>query len=53
MPRGVPVATVGINNATNAALFAIAILAVTDKSIRQKLGKYRTELVKKVLASSK
>lgn len=42
MPRGVPVATVGINNATNAALLAIRILAVEDKEFIQKLKDFRT-----------
>lgn len=48
MPRGVPVATVGVDNATNAALLAVAILAVNDKVIRSKLTEYRKELAKKV-----
>lgn len=52
MPRGVPVATVGINNAVNAALFAIAILAGSDTAIRKKLAKYREELAKKVAAAN-
>ncbi len=37
MPKGVPVATVGVNNAANAALLALKILAGHDKNIRQKL----------------
>jgi 5-(carboxyamino)imidazole ribonucleotide mutase len=53
MPRGVPVATVGINNATNAALFALAILAINDARIRSKLENYRFELVKKVMELNK
>ena len=40
MPRGVPVATVGINNSTNAALSAARILAATDTRIREKLEEY-------------
>lgn len=42
MPRGVPVATVGINNATNAALLALRILASTDSTIAQKLQDFKT-----------
>jgi 5-(carboxyamino)imidazole ribonucleotide mutase len=35
MPRGVPVATVGIDNATNAALLAVQVLAVRDAAVRK------------------
>jgi phosphoribosylaminoimidazole carboxylase len=37
MPRGEPVATVGINNATNAALLAVRILGVQDLEVRERL----------------
>ncbi len=37
MPPGVPVATVGINGATNAALLAVQILAVGDADLAEKL----------------
>ena len=37
MPPGMPVATVAINGAKNAALLAIEILAVTDESLQKKL----------------
>ncbi|KAK4697748.1 phosphoribosylaminoimidazole carboxylase, partial [Lecanoromycetidae sp. Uapishka_2] len=40
MPRGVPVATVGINNSTNAALTAARILAADDQGVREKLEEY-------------
>ncbi|PNS21669.1 phosphoribosylaminoimidazole carboxylase [Sphaceloma murrayae] len=40
MPRGVPVATVGVNNAINGALLAARVLAVTDGGIRERLGKW-------------
>lgn len=40
MPRGVPTATVGIGNSTNAALLAIRILGVDDASIRRKTEEY-------------
>ncbi len=45
MPRGVPVATlaVGEAGAVNAALFAAAILGLSDDGIRQKLIEYRRE----------
>jgi 5-(carboxyamino)imidazole ribonucleotide mutase len=41
MPRGMPVATVAIDNSTNAGLLAIAILAVTDEELAKKLAAYR------------
>ena len=37
MPRGEPVATVGINNSTNAALLAVRILGATDLAVRERL----------------
>ncbi|MCY2954389.1 MAG: 5-(carboxyamino)imidazole ribonucleotide mutase [Planctomycetota bacterium] len=51
MPAGIPVATLAIGNAgaTNAALFAAAILALADAGIRQRLHDYRTAQTKKVL----
>jgi 5-(carboxyamino)imidazole ribonucleotide mutase len=41
MPRGIPVATVAIDGALNAALLAVEILAVTDASLAVKLAEYR------------
>lgn len=41
MPRGVPVATVGIGNAENAALLAAAILALSDDGLRDRLADHR------------
>ncbi len=40
MPRGIPVATVAINNSTNAALLAIRMLSISDKDCRTKLEAY-------------
>ena len=37
MPRGVPVATVAINNSTNAALLAIRMLSIYNKGLQDKL----------------
>lgn len=48
MPSGVPVATVGIGNATNAALLALRILALRDESIAQRLEDYKKSLEEKV-----
>ena len=43
MPPGMPVATVAVNGAMNAALLAIQILAVTDADLRKKLDEARAE----------
>ncbi len=50
MPTGIPVATVAIDAAANAALLAVAILAVGDDELTAKLIEYRTELAEKTLA---
>jgi 5-(carboxyamino)imidazole ribonucleotide mutase len=44
MPEGIPVATVAIENAGNAALLALRILALSDASLAIKLKNYRDEL---------
>jgi phosphoribosylaminoimidazole carboxylase PurE protein len=44
MPRGVPVATVAIGNAVNAALLAARILGASDPLIRVRLERYRAEM---------
>ncbi len=44
MPRGVPVATVGINNPENAAILAAQILALSDKTVKEKLVDFRTTI---------
>ncbi|KAJ9361786.1 hypothetical protein DTO280E4_3619 [Paecilomyces variotii] len=49
MPRGVPVATVGINNSTNAALLAIRILAITDPKYAIAIEEYRANMEQVVL----
>lgn len=49
MPPGIPVATVGIDNAKNAGLLAIQILAVSDKKLEKKLIEYKKELALGVL----
>ena len=41
MPPGIPVATVGIDNARNGALMAIHILATKDQKLAQKIKEYR------------
>ena len=49
MPGGIPVATVAIDGAQNAALLAVQILSVEDKALADKLLKSREENAKKVL----
>ena len=44
MPPGVPVATVGIDNAKNAGLLAVQILATSDKNLEEKLVEYKKKL---------
>ncbi|MFT7688343.1 MAG: 5-(carboxyamino)imidazole ribonucleotide mutase [Candidatus Azotimanducaceae bacterium] len=44
MPRGIPVATVGINNATNAALLALRMMSISDSSIQDKLTAYAEQI---------
>ena len=50
MPTGIPVATVAVDGAANAALLAIEILAVTDDELARKLDESRADGAKKVLA---
>jgi 5-(carboxyamino)imidazole ribonucleotide mutase len=52
MPRGVPVATfaIGEAGAANAGLFAVAMLAVSDRDLASKLGQFRKAQEEKVLA---
>jgi 5-(carboxyamino)imidazole ribonucleotide mutase len=49
MPPGVPVATVAINGAKNAALLAVQILARSDEKLNKKQKEYRQEMKEKVL----
>ena len=49
MPTGIPVATVAIDGAANAALLAVEILAVTDGDLAEKLKKTRAAESAKVL----
>ena len=49
MPRGIPVATVAIGNATNAGLLAAAILALSDDALAQRLAAWRANQTQSVL----
>ncbi|PKM83327.1 MAG: 5-(carboxyamino)imidazole ribonucleotide mutase [Firmicutes bacterium HGW-Firmicutes-14] len=48
MPPGIPVATMAINGAKNAGIFAAQILSVKYPEIREKLKEYRTKLAEEV-----
>lgn len=47
MPTGIPVATVAVNGAANAALLAVEILAVGDERLAGALADYRRELAER------
>ena len=49
MPSGVPVATVAINGASNAALLAVQMLAISDEALAEKLAASKEAAAKKVL----
>lgn len=53
MPAGIPVATVAVNNAENAALLALSILSTFDKNIADKLKQYKEELKNKIEEKAK
>ncbi|WP_185872868.1 5-(carboxyamino)imidazole ribonucleotide mutase [Blattabacterium cuenoti] len=53
MPKGVPVATVGINNAYNAALLAVHILSIKDKNVQTSLIRFRIENKKNLIKNIK
>ena len=53
MPAGIPVATVAIDGAENAALLALQILAVEDKTLAEKLQTARDLKKAKILATDK
>ncbi len=48
MPPGIPVATVGINGALNAAILAVQMLSLEDKRIAERLKTYKKDLAKKI-----
>ncbi len=48
MPGGVPVATMAVNGAKNAALFAVEILALQDDALADKLNSYREQMASEI-----
>lgn len=53
MPPGVPVATVAINGAKNAAILAVSILGTQDSAMQKKISKYKNSLKKQVIKKAK
>lgn len=53
MPPGVPVATVAINGADNAALLAVQILSVKYENLRMKFKEYKKQMAEKVIEKDK
>ena len=52
MPPGIPVATVGVNGAQNAAILAVEMLALADPEIAEKLTKYKEGLKQKIIKAN-
>ena len=52
MPPGIPVATVGVNGALNAALLAVQMLALSDAAIAQRLSDYKSGLKSKIVKAN-
>ncbi|MGB5822852.1 MAG: 5-(carboxyamino)imidazole ribonucleotide mutase [Proteocatella sp.] len=53
MPSGVPVATVAIDGAKNAAILACQMLAITNKELASKLNNFKLEMANQVLLAEK
>ncbi len=49
MPKGIPVATVAIDGAANAALLAVQMLAISEPELADKLATYRADMTKQIL----
>lgn len=52
MPPGIPVATVGVNGAQNAALLAVEMLALSDVALMEKLKAYKEGLKQKIVKAN-
>ena len=53
MPPGIPVATVGVNGAQNAAILAVEMLALSDAALAQRLAVYKGNLRAKIEKANK
>lgn len=52
MPPGIPVATVGVNGAQNAAILAVEMLALSDENLAQRLAAYKEGLKQKIVKAN-
>ena len=52
MPPGIPVATVGVNGAQNAAVLACEMLALTDKALAERMREYKKGLAQKIVKAN-
>ena len=52
MPPGIPVATVGVNGAQNAAILAAEMLALSDEVVAQRLVAYKEGLKQKIVKAN-
>ena len=52
MPPGIPVATMGINGALNAAILAVQMMATGDETLMQKLIAYKENLKQKIVKAN-
>ena len=52
MPPGIPVATVGLNAAQNAAILATEILALADETLDAKITAYKEGLAQKIVKAN-
>ena len=52
MPPGIPVATVAINGAMNAAILAVQMLALSDETLAQKFAAYKEGLKNKIVKAN-
>ena len=53
MPPGIPVATVGVNGAQNAAVLACEMLALTDAALAQRMSAYKQSLAEKIVKANR
>jgi 5-(carboxyamino)imidazole ribonucleotide mutase len=53
MPPGIPVATVAVDGALNAAILAVQMMATGDESLMHKLVEYKQKLKQKIVKANK
>ena len=52
MPPGIPVATVGVNGAQNAAILAVQMLALSDEDLATRLAAHKENLKQKIVKAN-